>query len=123
MAIFKKSIFRKSVYTVLPMFVFAVIGLSPVSSFASTISLPDASNSGVGVGRPDHVSPVNPTADKPEFYSRLVNTPAMIPASVPYNTLPGSISGETAVPVPAAVWLFGSGLLGLIGISRRKKTA
>jgi len=25
-----------------------------------------------------------------------------------------------AVPVPAAVWLFGSGLLGLIGIARRK---
>jgi len=28
-----------------------------------------------------------------------------------------------AVPVPAAVWLFGSGLLGLIGIARRKKAA
>lgn len=27
------------------------------------------------------------------------------------------------VPVPAAVWLFGSGLLGLIGISRRKKVS
>jgi len=27
----------------------------------------------------------------------------------------------TAVPIPAAVWLFGSGLLGLVGISRRKK--
>ena len=27
---------------------------------------------------------------------------------------------ETAVPVPAAVWLFGSGLVGLIGIARRK---
>ena len=26
------------------------------------------------------------------------------------------------VPVPAAVWLFGSGLLGLIGMARRKKT-
>ena len=26
----------------------------------------------------------------------------------------------TAIPVPAAAWLFGSGLLGLIGISRRK---
>ena len=25
------------------------------------------------------------------------------------------------VPVPAAVWLFGTGLLGLIGIARRKK--
>jgi len=27
----------------------------------------------------------------------------------------------TAVPIPPAIWLFGSGLLGLIGISRRKK--
>lgn len=26
------------------------------------------------------------------------------------------------VPVPAAVWLFGSGLIGLIGIARRKKS-
>ena len=27
----------------------------------------------------------------------------------------------TAIPVPAAVWLFGSGLLGLVGVARRKK--
>jgi len=26
------------------------------------------------------------------------------------------------VPIPAAVWLFGSGLLGLVGMARRKKT-
>ncbi len=36
----------------------------------------------------------------------------------------GEIRGFLApVPVPAAVWLFGSGLLGLMGIARRKKTA
>ena len=28
----------------------------------------------------------------------------------------------SVVPVPAAVWLFGSGLIGLIGIARRKKS-
>ncbi|RDH84488.1 MAG: hypothetical protein DIZ80_03140 [endosymbiont of Galathealinum brachiosum] len=27
-----------------------------------------------------------------------------------------------AVPVPAAIWLFGSGLIGLVGLARRKKT-
>ncbi len=33
-------------------------------------------------------------------------------------------SGDVAaVPVPAAVWLFGSGILGLIGFSKRKKAA
>jgi hypothetical protein len=32
-------------------------------------------------------------------------------------------NGAVAVPIPAAVWLFVSGLLGLIGIARRKVTA
>ena len=34
--------------------------------------------------------------------------------------LEGTVS---AVPVPAAVWLFGSGLLGLVGVARRRKAA
>lgn len=29
----------------------------------------------------------------------------------------------TPIPVPAAVWLFGSALLGLVGVARRKKAA
>ena len=35
-----------------------------------------------------------------------------------------SISAESvpAIPVPAAVWLFGSGLLGLVGVARRRKS-
>ena len=32
-----------------------------------------------------------------------------------------TVLSVSEVPVPAAIWLFGSGLLGLIGISRRKK--
>jgi len=31
--------------------------------------------------------------------------------------------GVSAVPLPAAVWLFGSGLLGLVGMARRKNVA
>jgi len=33
----------------------------------------------------------------------------------------GFAFGGTIVPVPAAVWLFGSGLLGLVGVARRRR--
>lgn len=37
-----------------------------------------------------------------------------------YNDLVVRVSGVAVVPVPAAVWLFGSGLLGLVAIARRR---
>jgi len=45
-----------------------------------------------------------------------------------FNTLSMSYSDDTgitasAVPIPAAVWLFSSGMLGLVGIARRKRAA
>ena len=33
----------------------------------------------------------------------------------------GPVDPATVIPVPAAVWLFGSGLLGLAGVARRKR--
>ncbi len=36
------------------------------------------------------------------------------------STLQAKLGEVTVVPVPAAVWLFGSGLLGLVGVARRK---
>lgn len=40
-----------------------------------------------------------------------------------FQSTPGGGSDWVgAVPVPAAVWLFGSGLIGLIGVARRKKS-
>jgi hypothetical protein len=48
---------------------------------------------------------------------------AMITSPFPGQT--PAFSGEmvpvSAVPIPAAVWLFGSGLLGLVGVARRRK--
>jgi hypothetical protein len=43
------------------------------------------------------------------------------------NQVNGTWDGEsltiTAVPVPAALWLFGSGLIGIAGFARQRKTA
>jgi hypothetical protein len=38
-------------------------------------------------------------------------------------TLTGNTVTPPTVPLPPAVWLLGSGLLGLVGVSRRRKTA
>ncbi len=39
------------------------------------------------------------------------------------NSLSAKVGEVQTVPVPAAVWLFGSGLLGLLGMAKRKKAA
>jgi hypothetical protein len=119
----KKTILGKYLSSVLPIFVYVGIVLSPVSAYASTVDLLDVSNPEASFGMPDHVPPVNPPIDTPAFNNGLVNAPDIMPPSVPSHTLPGSNFGQAAVPVPAAAWLFGSGLLGLIGVSRRKKSA
>lgn len=40
---------------------------------------------------------------------------------LPVYALSGVLQVPSAVPIPAAAWLFGSGLLGLAGVARQKK--
>ena len=43
---------------------------------------------------------------------------------VPYVlNMVGTVGEAAVIPVPAAVWLFGSGLLGLVGVARRRKSS
>ena len=53
--------------------------------------------------------------------------PGTAMATAPFKDQTPAFAGVmvpvAAVPVPAAVWLFGSGLLGLVGVARRKKAS
>ncbi len=71
----------------------------------------------------------NPMADGPfggfnaNFDVLTLSNPGGTANSIAPFCEVGVCAPPPAVPVPAAVWLFGSGLLGLVGVARRKKMA
>jgi hypothetical protein len=80
-----------------------------------TDTVVDVTNGDVGIGG----SPM-PAGPFPAFNANFDIMSAHITSCVDTGT--GTDACQVAaVPVPAAVWLFGSGLLGLVGIARRKK--
>jgi len=66
------------------------------------------------------------TTDDDQKYSTVISSVSKF-----FVRVSGQASGTansydlrvSAVPIPAAVWLFGSALMGLVGVSRRKSTA
>ena len=105
------------------------------NSLGSTIySLSLLKKSGQGFVDTGLINPITPGTLFSQTLSLdpgLYRLEALISANVSGRGINGSfgwgggsmdvtIMDVSAVPVPAAVWLFGSGLLGLIGIARRK---
>ena len=56
----------------------------------------------------------------PGDVNAILNPPFTITGLEGSLSINAEIVFPGAVPVPAAVWLFGSGLIGLIGVARRK---
>jgi hypothetical protein len=79
-------------------------------------------------------TPVFGGANEPEWYTlaiAITNVGRVVFDQGNSGVLPGTASGSggvvmtefsySVVPIPAAVWLFGSGLLGIFGLSKRKR--
>lgn len=124
----------------------AAIGSFRVGNFVSPEYNANWRIDGLGVMAPDHAHRFTGVEDT--FVNFLFSGPGLVPNESSYffffdttatnyaktamfdltGTGTGPISAQfaayspAAVPVPAALWLFGSGLLGLLGIARRKKT-
>ena len=82
-------------------------------------------------GQPIHLDfLITELPDPPDFNTVAIDEPGVItidifePASGNLRPVTGGFEVDIkveAVPVPAAIWLFGSGLIGLIGLARRKR--
>ena len=60
------------------------------------------------------------------FNDYVITSDGFLEPAVDFDAFSNAVRDKIlteVVPVPAAVWLFGSGLLGLIGMARRKKSA
>ena len=99
----------------------------------------ELSGGGVGPGGGILAAIGNPTADWTTYnYSTVVDASATGGITLQLAAVCGAVEGcfadfsidnvqifadVAAVPIPAAVWLFGSGLVSLVGVARRKKAA
>ena len=85
-------------------------------------------SSGAHAGNPDGVPNITCGTDCSVGDNFTLNYSATVPVGDPSGfggakyelIMVGSIAAASTVPIPAAVWLFGSGLIGLMGLARRK---
>ena len=69
-----------------------------------------------GILPTDGILSLNLNVDSTGVISTVTNSPTNFAGAV------GSIDVSAVVPVPAAVWLFSSGLIGMVAVARRRKT-
>lgn len=104
-------------YTLLDPFDTVVLGLSVLAAGTSTPTV-DAILNNPNTGAPTGLA-VSFAPDELSFVT-IVGTADRLSSINPLELYSITIS-TNPVPVPAAIWLFGSGLIGLVGVARRKK--
>ncbi|MET0081209.1 MAG: VPLPA-CTERM sorting domain-containing protein [Candidatus Thiodiazotropha lotti] len=85
-----------------------------IYSWGSNYIAPDTTNDITGSLSPRNFDPT-------EHYYAFLAGGSLLPTTIDIQLNLSDGNDVSAVPVPAAVWLFGSGLVGLVSLNRRKR--
>jgi hypothetical protein len=108
---------------------FAQVVAGTTTAFGSSTGGGFQASSAYSIGTQRNSNTTGTTTFLVEFAGFGVGTDANVYQSLTPITLSsngavtGLVSGTSAVPLPAAVWLLGSGVVGLLGIGRRRAIA
>jgi len=94
-------------------------GTSTVSGHSTSITLNGTPLVNIGDINSDGLDDYTATFVSTSTYGSEMNGLESTPFGEVWNT---QILSVSPVPIPAAVWLFGSGLIGLVGLARQKKS-
>ncbi|ODB87925.1 hypothetical protein A3193_03240 [Candidatus Thiodiazotropha endoloripes] len=87
-----------------------------IYSWGSNYIAPDATNNITGSLNPRNFDPTK------HYYAFLAGG-SLLPTTIDIQLDISDGNDVSAVPVPAAVWLFGSGMIGLLSVNRRKRVS
>ncbi|MCG7900946.1 MAG: VPLPA-CTERM sorting domain-containing protein [Candidatus Thiodiazotropha weberae] len=87
-----------------------------IYSWGSNYIAPDATNNITGSLNPRNFDPT-------EHYYAFLAGGSLLPTTIDIQLDISDGNDVSAVPVPAAVWLFGSGMIGLLSVNRRKRVS
>jgi hypothetical protein len=105
-------------------FAFFVLGAVSLNAAAAVINptTGDAEFGGSLAETSGNVMDTDISVDEPTVKERLANEGSAIDSDLLRQALDSDIVSTSTVPLPAAAWMFGAALFGLLSVARRRQT-
>jgi hypothetical protein len=113
----------KHLFKIVATFAFIALGVVPLNAAAAVINATtgDAELGSSLAETSGNVVHPDISVDEPTIEGRLANEASAIDSDLLRKVLNSDIVSTSVVPLPAAAWMFGAALFGLVSVARRRQ--